>query len=167
MVAVVGQLEAAGQREVLGQLHRVLLLPLVDQVVRRPTVWKIQKKRIRIPFWLSSTDGNEMSGDFFHPCFRPSQVLLIRGDREQSKALGQLEDVREDERARRLQSNRCARAAVPILPSSPFQSSGRPSKSPGANRKTRKSPIWLPNPQNMSKRDPILFIPRGITYVFL
>ena len=50
--------------------------------------------------------GIEMSGDFFHPCFRPFQVLLIRGDREQSKALGQLEDVREDERARRLQSNR-------------------------------------------------------------
>ena len=46
MVAVVGQLEAAGQREVLGQLHRVLLLPLVDQVVRRPTVWKISKERI-------------------------------------------------------------------------------------------------------------------------
>ena len=43
MVAVVGQLEAAGQREVLGQLHRVLLLPLVDQVVRRPTVWKDTK----------------------------------------------------------------------------------------------------------------------------
>ena len=40
VVAVVGQLEAAGQREVLGQLDRVDLLPLVDQVVRRPTVWK-------------------------------------------------------------------------------------------------------------------------------
>ena len=71
VVAVVGQLEAAGQREVLGQLHRVLLLPLVDQVVRRPTVWKIHKERIRIPFWLSSMIGIEMSGDFFHPCFRP------------------------------------------------------------------------------------------------
>ena len=42
VVAVVGQLEAAGQREVLGQLDRVDLLPLVDQVVRRPTVWKMR-----------------------------------------------------------------------------------------------------------------------------
>ena len=42
MVAVVGQLEAAGQREVLGQLDRVVLLPFVDQVVRRPTVWKVR-----------------------------------------------------------------------------------------------------------------------------
>ena len=43
MVAVVGQLEPAGQREVLGQLDRVVLLPLVDQVVRRPTVWKVKR----------------------------------------------------------------------------------------------------------------------------
>ena len=42
MVAVVGQLEPAGQREVLGQLDRVVLLPLVDQVVRRPTIWKVK-----------------------------------------------------------------------------------------------------------------------------
>ena len=32
------ELEAAGQEEILGELHRVRLLPLVLHVGRRPTV---------------------------------------------------------------------------------------------------------------------------------
>ena len=41
-VCVVDQLEAAGQREAARQLNGIGDLPLVDQVVRRPAIWKVK-----------------------------------------------------------------------------------------------------------------------------